>query len=358
MSKRVTITDIAKRVGVSGGTVHRALQNKSGVGEALRARIVEVARECGYQPNIVASSLKRRPLRVVFSFPGLTDRNRYFYTYIWQGFRDYLAEVRDYKLDIVELPFYEGSSDQAHELNAILDRYPEGIDGLLTVGPLTERGEPAIARFAEKGIPIVLACDDLPGIDRLACVVVDHDSTGRMMAEQLFGQIGPEGRVLLLAGDMLVPAHYGVVRGFESYMAENGIRNEVSKAYGYWNMDELRSRVLDALRRAEGLAAVCCVCARVSAVLGDLLREAGLAGKVRAIGSDVFEESLRELKDGVFTNIVYKNPYRQAYLATRLLMNYLIKGEKPANRTNYVETVMVFRSNLAHYQRGYYRENL
>ena len=46
--KSVKLSDIAKKVGVSTVTVSNALAGRKGVSEELRGRILETARECGY----------------------------------------------------------------------------------------------------------------------------------------------------------------------------------------------------------------------------------------------------------------------------------------------------------------------
>ncbi|MCD7735398.1 MAG: LacI family transcriptional regulator [Lachnospiraceae bacterium] len=51
MTKKYTITDVAQDLGVSCSTVSRALSDSSGVSEKVKQRIVEYAREIGYEPN-------------------------------------------------------------------------------------------------------------------------------------------------------------------------------------------------------------------------------------------------------------------------------------------------------------------
>ncbi|KIQ61563.1 LacI family transcriptional regulator [Kitasatospora griseola] len=59
MQRRVTIRDVAARVGVSAGAVSLALNDRPGVSAATRRRIVEAARELGWSPNLAARSLAR-----------------------------------------------------------------------------------------------------------------------------------------------------------------------------------------------------------------------------------------------------------------------------------------------------------
>jgi LacI family transcriptional regulator len=54
---RATIKDIAKKCGVSTGTVDRALNNRDGVNEEVKKRVFEAAKELDYRPNYLARSL-------------------------------------------------------------------------------------------------------------------------------------------------------------------------------------------------------------------------------------------------------------------------------------------------------------
>jgi DNA-binding LacI/PurR family transcriptional regulator len=56
-SRRVTISDIAKRAGVSKGAVSLALNGRPGVSDETRARILAIVKELGWSPNRAARSL-------------------------------------------------------------------------------------------------------------------------------------------------------------------------------------------------------------------------------------------------------------------------------------------------------------
>ena len=56
---RVTIQDIARRVGVSKTTVSNALRGLPKVSESLRQKIQNMADEMDYRPNPLASGLSQ-----------------------------------------------------------------------------------------------------------------------------------------------------------------------------------------------------------------------------------------------------------------------------------------------------------
>lgn len=47
-----TLRDIAKALGTSIGSVHRALHDNPGVSPMTKARVLQTARNMGYRPNL------------------------------------------------------------------------------------------------------------------------------------------------------------------------------------------------------------------------------------------------------------------------------------------------------------------
>lgn len=65
MARKYTITDVAADLGVSCSTVSRALSNSPGVSEKVRDRIMEYAREIGYEPNSKSHQKEEEGNRVI-----------------------------------------------------------------------------------------------------------------------------------------------------------------------------------------------------------------------------------------------------------------------------------------------------
>jgi len=354
MDKRTTITDIAKRAGVSIGTVHCALNGKPGVSEQTRRRISEIAKQMDYRPNAVAASLKRKTVRIAAAFPGPTEESRYYYSFIWQGLRDSVRARSDYNVGLVEVPFYMGANSQANELSALLET--QQIDGLITTGYTDLRGMTAVQEFVQRGVPVVLVGDDNPTSGRLLCVQPDYQIIGRTLAELITRQIPKDGGILICAGDVMVPSHYLILQGFDAYLQENGCENPVYKVHEGGGQKMVYEHLVRELSGRGGLAACWSVNARGSVLLGKALLETGRAGAVTAVGSDLFEENVRFLRDGVFTNLLYKNPYAQAYTAAKHLIEHLIKDERPPQDVIFIGSEIIFRSSLPMYDNGLFRQ--
>lgn len=53
----ITVKEIARLAGVSRGTVDRALKNRGGISEKTKKRILEIAEQYDYKPNIIGKAL-------------------------------------------------------------------------------------------------------------------------------------------------------------------------------------------------------------------------------------------------------------------------------------------------------------
>src|SRR5208282_1544682 len=75
------IADIAK---VSRGTVDRALHGRGGVNEATRQRILQIAREIGYSPNLAARALSANRATAII-FVCIVGVLRFWFVQLWCG---------------------------------------------------------------------------------------------------------------------------------------------------------------------------------------------------------------------------------------------------------------------------------
>ena len=64
----LTLKDIAKMVGVAESTVSRAINNKPGVGEETRKKIMKIVEKYDYQPNKMAQGLAKKETHLIALF--------------------------------------------------------------------------------------------------------------------------------------------------------------------------------------------------------------------------------------------------------------------------------------------------
>ncbi len=351
MNKRPTIKDIAAKAGVSMGTVHIALNGKTGVSNETRKKIQKIALEIGYKPNHIATSLKRKALRIATVLPVQTNTNRYYFSFHWDGVNDYFNSMQDFNIETFSAP-YHGSHIVPPE---ILDTVRKDLkpDGLICEGFTNALGVAAIKRFNKDGIPVVMLGSDIPNCQPLCSVIPSYKITGEIMAEQLLNCCKDEGAFIIGSGDASIAAHRPVTEGFHAYMqSKNPTRDLIFIPEDSTQGTE--EKFITQLEKGH-IAGCCAVTARDSVSLARALKKTNKAGAIPAIGSDVFPESIQFLKDGTFCNLIQKNPYQQAFLAAQYLTEYLIQGKFPPEEVIEIGSEVVFKSSLPLYDNGFYR---
>jgi LacI family repressor for deo operon, udp, cdd, tsx, nupC, and nupG len=197
-----TIVDVARQAGVSTTAVSFALNGRPGVGEQTRARILETARELGWEPSASARSLRGRRAfalgLVIARDAGLLSADPFFPAFIAGVETELAALGQALLLQVV-------GDDPAREA----DRYrhlarSERVDGVF----LTDLrfGDPRIALLLELGLPAVtLNRPDVPSPFPAVC---QDDGPGVAAAVRHLAALG-HTRVAHVAGraDLLHGAH-------------------------------------------------------------------------------------------------------------------------------------------------------
>jgi LacI family transcriptional regulator len=121
MNKRVTIADVAQEAGVSMMTVSRAINNKEGISEETRQRILEIAERFGYRPSGVARALAtNRSCTIGLVIPDVANP---FFSQIVRGAED-LAYASGYNVFLVNTD--EEIEREEAALNSLLEKQVDG----------------------------------------------------------------------------------------------------------------------------------------------------------------------------------------------------------------------------------------
>jgi DNA-binding LacI/PurR family transcriptional regulator len=78
-SRRITIRDVAKELGVSTTTITRALNSKGRISEETKKLVTEAAMRMGYKPNRAAGSLARKTVNIATIFQNSFDQGKSIY---------------------------------------------------------------------------------------------------------------------------------------------------------------------------------------------------------------------------------------------------------------------------------------
>lgn len=120
---KVTIHDIAKQLNTTASTVSRALQDHPRISQAMKKAVLELAEKLNYQPNFIASSLRKGHGNTIGIVIPRVDRN--FFSSVIGGIEDVAAEA-GYNVLICQ------SYDSEEKEKNIVETLINGkVDGLL-----------------------------------------------------------------------------------------------------------------------------------------------------------------------------------------------------------------------------------
>lgn len=189
MKKRPTINDVARIAGVSMMSVSRAVNNKPGLGEETRQKILRIADEIGYRPNQIARSLATQHTSTIGLM--IPDVANPFFAQIARGAED-AAYENDYNVFLINT-----AEDIEREKSALDSLWQKEVDGAILCSPRLSLDElkPYLNRFPAT----VLVNRELDApIPNVATVNVD-DAFGTQKAVEHLVNTGRK-RIALIAG--------------------------------------------------------------------------------------------------------------------------------------------------------------
>jgi len=127
---KATITDVAKQAGVSMKTVSRVLNNEPNVAKATRDRVMEVAANLQYRPNLAARGLASSKSYLIALL--YDNASASYITNIQRGAIE-ACRRNGYHLLLEPMPYEQANSPEAELLLRRL-----GVDGVILTPPLSD----------------------------------------------------------------------------------------------------------------------------------------------------------------------------------------------------------------------------
>lgn len=248
------IREVARRAGVSIGTVSNVLNHPDRVSEKTRERVQEAIHAVGYVRNDSARQLREGQSRTVAVV--VLDVANPFFTDVVTG----VEEVTDGRGSVVTVANSGDRQDrEQRHLGVFLEQRVQGL--LITPIAHDERPSIAFRRFTERGIPVVLV--DRRATDASMCSVAVDDVSGGRMAGQHLVEIGRE-RVAFLGGPPELPQVRDRLAGLREGLSSRELDPRVVEpesltlAGGYGAVDRLLDRhpETDAVFAANDLVAL------------------------------------------------------------------------------------------------------
>ncbi len=207
----VTIKDVAKHAGVALSSVSRVLSGHPDISEAMRLRVEKAVAELGYEPDLVAQSLRGGSTRTVGFL--LRDISNPLFANIARRCEQELRRA-GYSMILMNS---DGAADvEAVNLTVMRRRRVDGV-----VASLVSESSPATRQaLAALRVPVVLVDREVEGFTSGA-VLCDHYHGVRRAVEELL--MRGYHRIALITGGLDVRSSRERVRGYSDAFAAAGV---------------------------------------------------------------------------------------------------------------------------------------
>ena len=208
-----TIKDVAKRAGVSVGTVSNVLSGLVNVGADRRTRVHTAIERLDYHPNYIARSLKAQSTKTLGLI--VSDITNPFFAQLVRGAEDF-AFQHGYLLTTFNTD--EQVEREKQILSVLRSRRTDGV--MLVVAPSAEGDVSHIRKTEEYGTPIVCLDRIPPGV-MLDSISVDNVAGAQLCVRHLIGR--GYRRIGIITGGLTLQTARDRLEGYKAALREAGI---------------------------------------------------------------------------------------------------------------------------------------
>lgn len=210
--KDITIYDIAKALDISPATVSRGLKDHPGIRKDTKKKILEAARQMGYQHNTFARNLRIKKTNTIgVIIPRL---NSYFMSTVIAGMEK-IANERGYMLLISQT-----QESAKKEIASVNTMFNSRVDGLLVSLAFDTENIEHFDAMLKKEIPIIFF-DRVAEHTKCTSIVINNIKAGYDATMHLIDQ-GCK-RIVYVGGSLKRNVYADRLKGYKQAHAERGV---------------------------------------------------------------------------------------------------------------------------------------
>lgn len=309
MKKKVTLKDIAIKVGVDTSTVSKALRNSSDISNDMQNKIKSISEELGYRPNLLAKSLINKQSNILGVI--IPDLRISFFS---EAARGIYEEATKNGFETILLVHDENYENEKKKLEFLSDI---NVDGII-LNPIDDITNLKLyEKLQAEGIKII-CWDRKIKESNFNSVTIDD----KIASFELTSKFIKEGRknIMFIGPNTGIPVAKDRYEGYLSALKENNIKfNDKLVLQTERTFESAHDTLYKALQNGTKIDAIVCVGGLVAYGAGNAILESKLN-----IPNDIM---LGEFGDndiisrlGVPFYSVNQNPYKMGQEALNLLI--------------------------------------
>lgn len=336
----VTIQQIAERVGVSRGTVDRALNNRGRINPEVAEMIKKTAEEMGYVHKARKKHARaKKKIGIITQLAGAD-----FMVEVKKGIFTVQKELQEMGIEVL---LRENTSvNEEDQLHAIDELVKEDIGGLAIMPVDSEKVREKLNWLVmEKRIHVVTFNSDIVGTKRSCFVGMDNTRSGRTAAGLFEMLTRGTGKILIVTGYFSSLLNNSRVDGFIEELKISS-KLEIAGVQGSFNnADEVERIIENAMMNISGINGVFVVSGGQEGI-GEAFRKLGVEQRPYVVIYDKTEKNEKLLMDGDVDFLIDQNGYEQGYRPPRILADILLNGSYPEKEYFYTGIDIKTRYNL------------
>lgn len=345
----IRIKDIAEKAGVSTGTVDRVLHNRGRVSEKAKEKVLRIAKELNYEPNMLARALvSKRDYRIatVIPNPELDD----YWQAPYKGIAKAEKNLRQYGVTVVNHLY---NLNDVESFKKAAEKISESeFDGILLAPLFYRESLTFLNKWKRLGIPFNLFNTHIPDYEPLSYIGQDSYQSGVLAAKLLhYGHPSPATFVVAHVNEDVPNSSHLIKKeqGFIDYFQQHTNKDfQIIRIELTGNPDEPEfSDTLDLLLEDYPGTAGFFVTNSRAHMIATYLHQTK-RNHIRLVGYDLLTKNLSFLEKGVISFLINQNPEGQGYFGIQLLIDHLI-FKKKVNAIKYLPLDIITQENLNYY---------
>lgn len=215
----VTVSDVAKKAGVSTSTVSRVISNNPKISQRTKDKVISVMNELGYYPNANARSLAMNKTGTIGVIMPTTTEELFLNPFFPEALRGIVKGASNGKYDLL----LSTNSESDEELK-IIKNFIRGskVDGLILMSSKVE--DPCIEYLRSIDFPFSVIGSPYKFENEINYVDNDNEMAAYELTKYLIG-IGKK-RIAMIAGEENLIVTKKRLKGYKKALAEKNIKFE------------------------------------------------------------------------------------------------------------------------------------
>lgn len=351
MAERIRIIDIAKKAGVSAGTVDRVLHNRPNVSPKSREKVEKVLKEQNYQPNIYASALAYNRTYKFFLLIPKHEQVAYWEE-VEQGAKTAVDTRQDFNINL-DIEYYDRFDNDSF-LSVAKGAIETSPDGIILVPVDQDVTRLITDELHNKEIPFVLLDSNMPDLKPLAFFGQDSIHSGYFAGRMLMLLADKEKQILLMKvtkdGRVVSKQQDNREVGFRNYMRDHYPDIEIlTLELPFYGKKQQYDHIFDAFFAEHPDIHHAITLGSKAHILGEYILRTNRRN-LQIMGYDMVKKNAECLKKGSISFLIAQHAYQQGYSCVNALFRAVVLKVK-IQAVNYMPIELLTQENVDFYRR-------